>query len=296
MTMAATMPDKPKRMVLKANGEALAKGYMRQVPVAAIKRDTKYQRDINSAFIEAAGKFDPDLAGTVILSSRSGGPYVVDGGHRVEIARLWGLTHVNAFVIDNLTQADEADLFVKFQRMRRALSSHDLFKSELTAGAQHYPETAAMVRVVSNAGFHLARKGGGSPTAITAIDSIRYIHRYGGDDLLSRTLGLVKEVWFGEPKALSGPVLKGLALFLHSAGQEPHFRRERLVKALALYTPMKYERLAQSIAMKRNAASVGPGNFAEAIHAEYNKGIKSEEALPQLKISGKRRPGPRGGA
>lgn len=289
MTLVA---EQPRKLVMKLDGKAVAKGYMRAVTVAAIKLDYRYQRDLNRSFVESAGKFDPNLAGTVILSTRAGGPWCIDGGHRVEIARSSGFDQLNAFVIDDLTQADEARLFVLFQRMRRALSSYDLFHAESTAGI---PETLAMIRVVHNAGFHLVRKAGGSPTSITAIDSVRYIHRYGGDDLLSRALGLVKEVWFGEPKALSGPVLKGLALFLHSAGQEPHFQRERLVRALSQHTPMKYERLAQSIAMKRNAASVGPGNFAEAIHSEYNKNLKAEEALPPLKISGKRRPGPRGG-
>lgn len=283
--------DKPRKMVMKLDGVVLAKGEMRQVPCGVIKRDPKYQRDIKNSFINDAGKFDPNLAGTVILSSRAGGPFVVDGGHRVEIARLWGVSHVNAFVIDNLSQSDEARLFVALQRMRRALSSFDLFVAEQTSGDA---ETLAMVRIVNNAGFRLVQKAGGSPTAITAIDSVRYIHRYGGDDLLSRTLSLVKEVWFSEPKALSGPTLKGLALFLFSAGQEPNFRRDRLLSVMREYGPMKVERLAQGIAMKRNAASVGPGNFAEAIHAEYNKRVaKGEDPLPPLKISGKRRPAAR---
>ena len=290
MTLA-TSDAKPRRMVMKVDGKILAKGEMRSVPVHVIKVDPKYQRDLKQSFVNDAGPYDPSRATTVVLSSRAGGPYCIDGGHRIAIARASGVSHVNAFVIDGLTQADEADLFVKLQRMRRALSSFDLFRAEDAAG---HPETRAMIRVVHNAGFHLVPKAGGSPTAITAIDSVRYIHRYGGDDLLNRTLGLVKEVWFSEPKALSGPTLKGLALFLHSAGQEPNFRRDRLLAVMRKHGPMKVERLAQGIAMRRNAASVGPGNFAEAIHAEYNRLVaKGEDPLPPLKISGKRRPGPR---
>lgn len=294
-----TMPsveDRPRRGTLKVDGEVVGRGEMRRVPVAVIKRDTKYQRDLMAAFIEGAGKFDPQLAGTIVLSSRAGGPYVLDGGHRVEIARLWGVEFINAFVIDGLTQADEAALFVKLNRTRRALSSHALFKGELNAGAQHYPETSAMVRVVNNAGFTLAAKAGGNPTIITAIDSIRWVHRYGGDDLLARTLSIVKELWFGEPKATSGPTLKGIALFLASAGQQPMFRRDRLSRVMEKYGPSKVERLAQAIAMRRNAASVGPSNFAEAVLNEYNKLVpKDEQPLPPLTISGRKRARARNG-
>lgn len=280
-----------KRYRMTIDGEAVAKGTMRQVPVAVIKRDTKYQRDLQAAFIESAGRYNPDLAGTVVLSSRAGGPYVLDGGHRIEIARLWGVSHVNAFIIDGLSQADEASLFVKLNRTRRALSSHALHKGEITAGAQHYPETAAMVRVVHNAGFHLSNKAGGNPDAITAIDSVRWVHKYGGDDLLARTLSLVKEMWFGEPKATSGTALKGLAMFLSSSGQQPTFRRERLVNVMQKFGPSKVERLAQAIASNRNAASVGAPNFAEALLAEYNKTIpKGEEPLPALTIGNRKRP------
>lgn len=289
MTLAT--PEKPKRMVMKADGEVVAKGFMRPVPVAVIKIDPGYQRDLKQSFIADAGQFDPQLAGTVILSSRLGGPFCIDGHHRVGIARASGITHVNAFVIDDLTKADEARLFVRLQRMRRALSSYDLFRGESVSGD---PETLAMIRIVNNAGFRLVPKAGGSPTAITAIDSIRYIHRYGGDDLLSRTLGMVKELWFDEPKALSGPVLKGLALFLQSAGQQPNFERDRLARVMHAYGPMKVGKLAQAIAIKRNATSAGPANFAEAILGEYNKLTpKGETPLPPLTIGSRKRPAAR---
>lgn len=219
----------------------------------------------------------------------------MDGGHRVEIARLWSVTHVNAFVIEGLTQADEAALFVKLNRSRRALSSHALYKGELRAGAQHYPETAAMVRVVNAAGFHLAAKSSGNPDVITAIDSVRWVHKFGGDDLLARVLEVIRGIWFSEPKATSGPVLRGMAMFLASAGQQPSFRRERLTRVMSAHGPSKVERLAQAIAMKRNAAHVGPANFAEALLTEYNKITpKDEEPLPPLTIGNKRRPSAKG--
>lgn len=292
-----TTTEKPRRLVMKLHGEAVAKGYMRSVPLAAIKIDPGYQRDTNQTWVADQGAFDANQAATVVLSSREGGPYCIDGGHRVAIARASGATHVNAFVIDRLTKSAEAALFVKLNRARRALKSFDLFKAELAAPLD-FPETTAMVRVVTAAGFQLAHKAG-SPRAITAIDSVRYIFRYGGADLLSRTLALVGDLWIGEDKALSGPVLKGLALFLFSSGQQTQFKRERLVKVMQLHGPYKVGRLAQVVAERRNSVTAGPANFAEAILEEYNKLTpKGEQQLPPLTIGSKKRPAPyrRGGS
>lgn len=283
----AISAEKSRRVAMKLNGETLAKGTMRSVPVAVIKLDPKYQRDTKQTWVDNAGSYDPNLATTVVLSSRAGGPWCIDGGHRIALARANGVSHINAFVIDGLSQVDEARLFVRLQRMRTALTSHPLYRAERLFD----PETQAMERVVNVAGFRLAAKAGNGPNVITAIDSVRYIHRYGGDDLLSRTLGFVKELWIGEDKALSGPVLKGLALFLFAAGQQPSFRRDRLVSVMQAHGPMKVTRLAQTIAEKRNSVSAGPANFAEALLTEYNKLVrKGEEPLPPLTIGNKRRP------
>ena len=148
MTMPA-VTEKPRRMVMKVDGVPVAKGEMRSVPVAVIKLDPKYQRDTKQSWIQAAGAYDPKLATTVVLSSRAGGPYCIDGGHRIAVARASGVTAVNAFVIDGLSQADEARLFVRLQRMRTALTSFALFRAEEAAGD---PETLAMIRIVNNAG------------------------------------------------------------------------------------------------------------------------------------------------
>jgi hypothetical protein len=285
MTMSV-VADKPKRFNVKLDGKTIAKAELRPVPVEVIKLDSHYQRDTSQHWVDEHRPFDPQQSGAIVLSSRAGGPYVIDGGHRLALARADGVSHINAFVIDGLTQAEEARLFTRYQRERRNLTSFALFRADCVAGD---PQTLALVRVVHTAGFTLERKGG--PHNITAIDSLRYIQRLGGDDLLARTLDAIKGVWLGEEKALSGQILKGVAIFLRSAGQQPNFRRERFERVMNNLAPSKVIRLAMGIANKRSAANVGPANVAEALHENYNKTLtKGELPLGPLTIGDRRRP------
>lgn len=291
MTMPA-VADKPKRYSVKLDGKTIAKAELRPVPVEVIKLDSHYQRDTSQHWVDEHRPFDSQQSGAIVLSSRAGGPYCIDGGHRLALARADGVSHINAFVIDGLTQAEEARLFTRYQRERRNLTSFALFRADCVAGD---PQTLALVRVVHSAGFTLERKGG--PHNITAIDSLRYIQRLGGDELLGRTLDAIKGVWLGEDKALSGQILKGVAIFLRSAGQQPTFRRERFERVMNNLAPSKVIRLAMGIANKRSAANVGPANVAEALHENYNKTLtKGELPLGPLTIGDRRRPRGRGQA
>lgn len=289
MTMPATS-EKPRRFSVKADGKEIAKAELRRVPVDIVKTDHRYQRDTSAQWVTAHQPFNPEQAGAIVLSSRAGGPFCIDGGHRLALARADGIHHINAFVIDGLTQADEARLFTRYQRERRNLTSFALFRADVVSGD---PETLALVRVVHSAGFTLERKGG--PNNITAIDSLRVIQRLGGDDLLSRTLDLVNRMWLGETKSLSGQVLKGLSFFLHSAGQQPSFSRERLERVMTDLAPVKVIRLAAGIADHRRASSVGPGDVAQALYEHYQKSLtKNELPLGPLTIGAKRRPNAKG--
>ena len=284
-----TPPEKPKRYTVRtADGTVVGKAELRTVPINVIKLDHAYQRDTSSPWVEDHRPFDPQQAGAIVLSGRAGGPYCIDGGHRLALAKADGVTHINAFVIDGLSQADEARLFTRYQRERRNLTSYALFRADLIA---HDADTMAMDRVVRANGFMLG-KTASSPKTITAIDSIRYIQRYGGEDLLHRTLRLVGQFWIGEEKALSGQVLKGMALFLQSAGEQSTFRQYTLDKFMNAVPPVKLLRLSLSVSHKRGAAPAAtPANVAEAIHEGYNKLVRDEaEKLRPLTIGKRARP------
>lgn len=281
--------QRPKRYTVKtSDGTVIGKAELRAVPVHVIKMDHTYQRDVSSTWVSAHLPFDPQKSGAVVLSSRAGGPYCVDGQHRVELARSSGVSHINAFVIDGLSQRDEAGLFTLYQRERRGLTSFALYRADLVAGDA---DTVAMERVVRVAGFKIGKQAS-SPNTITAIDSLRYIQRLGGEDLLARTLRVVKTFWIGEEKALSGQVIKGLAMFLDSAGEQASFNQATFEKVLTAIPPVKILRLSLGVSAKRGAAPAAtPANVAEALNVEYNKKVTDKAAqLPPLTIGKRVRP------
>lgn len=286
MVTATYQTDKPKRYNVRLGGRIIGKAELRQVPVNIIKIDSAYQRDVSTHWVQQHLPFNEQQAGAIVLSLRGGTLFVIDGGHRLALAKESGIEKINAFVMEGLSQQDEAALFVKYQRERRNLTSHALFRADVVRGD---PDTLAMVRIVNNAGFHLAKTTG--DFNITAIDAVRYIQKYGGDDLLIRTLNVVKAHWLGEEKALSGQVLKGVALFFQSASMDPAFEMGRFDKVLENNAPTKLIRLSQAIASRRTAAASSATNVAEALHQQYQKTTtKPEGKLQPLTISNKRRP------
>lgn len=280
--------EKPQRYRAKLGGVELGPAELRMVPVDAIKLDSAYQRGTNRRWVNDHMPFDPKKASTLILSSRSGGPFCIDGGHRLEIAKASeNVMHVRAYVIDGLTLQDEARLFTFLQRERRNLNSHDLFHADV---ASNDADTLAMVRIVTDAGFHLADKRSVGPNNITAIDACRWIQSYGGDALLAATLKAVGGLWVGYEKALSGQALKGVALFLRHTKDETLFRRSRFEDMMRANTPLFILGKAQENAAKRVSSSTSASDVAEAIRQQYNKRLPRESHLSPIAIIGKRRP------
>lgn len=289
MTMPAVAPEKAKRYTVRdRSGAEIGKAELRSVHVDVVKLDMHYQRDLSSDWIRDHLPFDPNRSGVIVLSGRSGGPYCIDGQHRVALARASSVSHINAFVIEGLTQRDEARLFTQYQRERRGLTAFALYKADIVAGDE---DTVAMDRVVRVAGF-LIGKSAKNPNTIVAIDALRYVQRLGGEDLLSRTLRIVRTFWIGEEKALSGQVIKGVGLFLDSAGEQSTFSQAIFEKVLNATPPVKLLRLSLSVSSRRGAAPAAtPANVAEALNEQYNKLVKDQaEKLRPLTIGKRARP------
>lgn len=288
MTVATFDQPKARRYVVKIGDKVVGRAELKRMPVGLIKIDPSYQRDVSQPWVHSHLPFNEQQAGAIVVSSRLGGPYCIDGGHRLALAKASNVETINAFVIDGLSKQEEAALFTRYQRERRNLTAHALYRADVVAGD---PETLAMVSVVQRAGFRFDKNAGDH--SISAIDSVRYIYRQGGASLLSDVLALVNEMWIGLDKALSGPVLKGIALFLQSSATAAPFRRERLGRVMRDIGPSKLLLVSQEIAMKRRAASTNAANVAEALLQLYNGKLPAEQQLPVLTIGSKRRPSPK---
>lgn len=281
MTMPIVNTPQPRRgKSTPLNGHVEPQGgSARRVPVADIRIDSAYQRDVDSARVNRLVRdFDPQLAGALILSARAGSLWCVDGQHRLQAMKEMGTPQANAVVFTGLTQREEADLFVKYNRNRKGLTAWDLFKAELVAG---HEEALAVVTIVAHAGYRIDRQAG--PTNIGAVSAIRRIFRLGGEPLLILTLGAIKRNWSADRNALAGQVIEGLAIFYHSFRSEPQYEDKRTDAILDGYSPSVFQRRAQEIAAERTTNGISAANLAEAIRDKYNERLSPPKRLGSLR-------------
>lgn len=178
-----------------------------EVGVADMAVSPLAQRDLRNARVnKIAQNFDPDRFGTITVSWRDGRFFVVDGQHRVEALRTmgWEDQKVPAWVYENLTEQDEAALFLDLND-QLTVAALDKFRVAVTAGES---EASAISRLL--AGLDLRINGSGAPGTITAVGTVKRIYTKYGPEVLSRALAIVTMA-FGDA-GLTAAVIEGMSL------------------------------------------------------------------------------------
>lgn len=94
------------------------------------------QRDFNAAWAEElATNFNPDVMGMIHVSHRDGWYYIVDGQHRRAAAIAWlgSDQQVQCHIYEDLTSAQEAELFLKLNNSKKQ-GPMSKYRVALTAG------------------------------------------------------------------------------------------------------------------------------------------------------------------
>lgn len=270
-----------KTPIRKIEGPAEASGNIRKVPIDLIRLDSAYQRDLDTNRVNRLVRdWNPQLAGILILSLRAGILWAVDGQHRLAAMRERGDTTVDVMILEGLQQTQEAELFVKYNNLRKTLNAWELFKAEIAAQDRSALE---VVRIVNATGYTLTQMPG--PRNIQALQCVRRIHRLGGEDLLRLTLQTVRSVWTEDRHALTAQVLGGLSLFFFGFAGDPVFKPDRLQNLLERTAPTAFLRVAQQVQYDRMTNGVSTFAVAEAIRQEYNKGLSPRNRLGPVKTT-----------
>src|SRR6516225_4597931 len=121
--MVMTVAGKPGRLIELRKGDIKTPEYQREVSWPRIKR--------------GAAAFDWHLFGTLYVSYRAPDYYVVDGRHRLEMARLVpDIDLIPCIGFDFDGPEHEAEVFVKLQLLRKPLITRDMHAAELLAGGE----------------------------------------------------------------------------------------------------------------------------------------------------------------
>jgi hypothetical protein len=118
-----SVEGKPGRLIELRKGDIKTPEYQREISWPRIKR--------------GAAAFDWHLFGTLYVASRAPDYYVVDGRHRLEMARLLQeIDMVPCIMFDFDGPQHEAEVFVKLQLLRKPLVTRDMHSAELLAGGE----------------------------------------------------------------------------------------------------------------------------------------------------------------
>jgi proline racemase len=83
-------------------------GYV-SVDVADLHTDSGYQQPVSKQMVEKlASEFKLDLVGTIQVNYRDGVLWIVDGKHRVEAAKIVGITRLVALVTHSSREGEIA--------------------------------------------------------------------------------------------------------------------------------------------------------------------------------------------
>lgn len=211
------------------------------VQLKHIKADPAYQRPLTTFVKKIVDNFNPALVGALCLSKRSNTHYAaMDGQTRAEALRRLSKTEWIAIVFHDLTVEQEAKLFALFQTERRAMTSGDRFRAQVTAKDAIALE---ITEIVEGLGFKIEHNST-DPNSIRAVAALEFIYHgcRGGTspatlkrrypELLAATLETIRGAWPDLPDtAKHTDTLRGVAQFLMNHWNDP-VDQQKLVRRL----------------------------------------------------------------
>lgn len=203
-----------------------------------------YQRKPDMMKIKKmASEFDKTLLGTITVSKRDEQYYVIDGQHRVILAKTLGVKGLMALVYEGLTYEEEAEYFNRLNNAngeQKRLRKTDIFRACVEAKEA----TALDIKsIIESTGFRISEASANN--TISAIGTIEKIYKKYGGQGLKDTLQLSKRTWNGERYSLNNMVLEGIAEFLNIYTAQPNFSADTFVNQLSKVDPLKILREAK---------------------------------------------------
>lgn len=181
-----------------------------EIPIDSIHIDPSYYRSLNYTRVRdwKTNQWDAIAAGSIAISFRPDGYYLLDGQHRIELARQVGRTHVLALVYYGLSYREEITHFLRMNGSRSQPSPIDRFRARLAEGDE---SALAVQEIATRYGFRFSTWHGSSTLAdarvLEAVSLVERVYRMG---VLDKVLRTITESWPGNATAKIGSFLRAL--------------------------------------------------------------------------------------
>lgn len=204
---------------------------VQRVDLAKIHIDHRYQRPLDVERVTRICKeFRTELCGPLLLNLRGNGEmYVIDGQHRLMALLELGYKVADAQLVE-VSETEEARLFVEAQTRRKIPSAFELHRARVQEGSE---VAVAIEKVLKDLGLAVSRSH--TPRGIAAVGTLYRVWRLGlptkrPEEHLSITLKILRDAWDGEGAGFSGPLMLGVSLivFANRTGIDVSNLAERL--------------------------------------------------------------------
>lgn len=238
-----------------------------EIDTRKLKINERYARDRHYPWVKKIhDNFNERLNLPLVVLRRSDGvPWVIDGGHRLEVYGLMGRKKALCLVMDaDLTTSEEALLFVSYQNEMRRVTSFEKWRAEVYAGQSQ----AVRIRAALEAND---LRGVAKVTGKRQIGALGTLQRIAAHDdaLLERTLGYVGK-W---KETLAGDVIEGLAEFIKDLG--PRLDEQRMSALIEVVSYRNLRTSANGIAAADGRSMRGHGGainvWAKAWKVRYDE-------------------------
>lgn len=198
-----------------------------RVSVDELLIPSEYQRPARTAWVKSRD-FDIHLFETLTVSKRADGKlYVIGGQQRLHLARKAGLQFLWAYVFEDLTIEQEAQIFWNEAKQNCRISAFEAYRASLLFD----PNAQALTKLVQDLGYKIMDSSK-TDGCISAVNSLAIIYSSGGGDLLKLVLSIISEGLDKSKSALEGFCLLGLSRFIQSKGKG--FDKAKMVRKLRM--------------------------------------------------------------
>lgn len=236
------------------------------LPVSSLKLD-KYQRACNiERAYEYVKKFNPNLFEAIHVSYRDGQYFVVDGQHRLVMAKKMGYQFITCQIHQGMTYEEEAKMFDEMNgnETSKATTIHARVNAKLE---YKDPTTVEIKSIVEECGFIFGMDNGKSINKLIATSTLMFIYKQVGAAGLRRVLVLIKGAWDGIYEAMDKCVLMGVYQFVKNYSDE--FKDSDFISKMKKISPRSI--LNEGKANKKYSKSAYTPYAIEVLY-QYNKG------------------------
>lgn len=189
------------------NPRVLREARLQWVPMPKMKVSPLAQRELNQSRVDKlVADLDLERIGTPTVNGRDEHFFIIDGHHRVEALRQFGLgdSSIQCWTYHGLTEKQEAEAFLKLNDTL-TVTLFDRFRTALTAGRETECE---INRVVMANGLNVTRQK--QPGGVGAVGTLMRVHSRAGSPTLGKTLRVIRDA-FGDA-GLEAPLIDGIGL------------------------------------------------------------------------------------